>query len=153
MVLEVGSASFVDFYADAEPKLRFAFAARFGAADGSEATAEALAYGWEHWDRIQEMDNPVGYLFRVGASRTRRIRRKTPVLVEVSVGALPDVEPRLPQALASLSEKQRICVTLVSGFGWTHPEVAEVLSVSPTTVETHVRRGLEKLRRKLGGRQ
>ena len=72
---------FTEFCYEVQPKLRHAFAARFGQVDGADATAEALAYAWEHWERVKAMDNPAGYLYRVGASKTRRIRRATPLLV------------------------------------------------------------------------
>jgi hypothetical protein len=29
---------------------------------GRDAAADALAYGWEHWERIKDMKNPIGYL-------------------------------------------------------------------------------------------
>ena len=76
VMLETDPVSFVDFVAVTEPRLRNAFAAKYGITDGSEATAEALAYAWEHWSRVREMDSPVGYLYRVGRSRTRGIRRR-----------------------------------------------------------------------------
>ena len=41
---------------------------------GREAAAEALVYGWEQWDRISEMANPAGYLYRVGRSRDGRMK-------------------------------------------------------------------------------
>ena len=149
-MLEVGSAAFVEFCTEVQPKLRNAFAAKYGITDGAEATAEALAYAWEHWDRLRDMENPVGYLYRVGASKTRRIRRRTPLLAELPPQGLPDVEPGLPNALRGLSEKQRVAVILVAGFSWTHVEVGGLLGVSATTVQNHVERGLEKLRRRLG---
>jgi DNA-directed RNA polymerase specialized sigma24 family protein len=40
---------------------------------------------------------------------------------------------------------------LCHGFAWTHREVAELLGVSPSTVQNHVERGLDKLRACLGG--
>jgi len=49
-----------------------AFVAAYGGERGREATAESLAFAWEHWDRISRMDNAPGYLFRVGQSRTDR---------------------------------------------------------------------------------
>jgi DNA-directed RNA polymerase specialized sigma24 family protein len=149
-MLETGSASFVEFVSDVEPRLKRALAAKYGVMDGSEATAEALAYAWEHWSRVREMENRVGYLYRVGSSKTRRIRRRTPLLVEVPAAGIPDVEPGLPNALRSLSERQRVSVILVTGFGWSHVEVGELLGVSPTTVQNHVQRGIEKLKRRLG---
>ncbi|MEM8708987.1 MAG: hypothetical protein AAGE98_21175 [Actinomycetota bacterium] len=60
------TSTFATFFAEAEPKLRPALIARYGGELGRDATAEALAYGWQHWDRVAAMDNPVGYLYRVG---------------------------------------------------------------------------------------
>jgi DNA-directed RNA polymerase specialized sigma24 family protein len=42
-----------------------------------------------------------------------------------------------------------VVVTLVHGFGLTHREVGELLEVSPSTVQNHLERGLDKLRRLL----
>jgi DNA-directed RNA polymerase specialized sigma24 family protein len=148
-VLEA-TTSFEDFCGVVQPKLRQAFAARYGYADGAEATAEALAFAWEHWDRVRAMDNAAGYLFRVGTSKTRRIRRSTPLLVDVPERGIPYVEPGLPAALASLSKNQRVAVTLVAGFGWKLREVAELRDVSVSTVQNHLERGMKKLRASLG---
>ncbi len=143
--------SFTAFCRDVEPRLRQAFAAKYGDADGAECVAEALAYAWEHWGRVAAMENPAGYLFRVGSSRTRRIRRRTPLLVEPPAEGIPNVEPELPAALSRLPERQRVSVVLVVSFGWPLREVAEFLEVSVSTVRNHVDRGLRKLRSKLGG--
>jgi RNA polymerase sigma factor (sigma-70 family) len=59
---------------------------------------------------------------------------------------MPWVEPGLPRALNGLSEKQRVAVVLVCGFGWQLREVAELFGVKTTTVQNHVDRGLAKLR-------
>jgi RNA polymerase sigma factor (sigma-70 family) len=46
----------------------------------------------------------------------------------------------------ALSEHQRVAVVLAHGFGWTHREIADLLGVSPSTVQNHVERGVSKLR-------
>ena len=56
-------ASFVEFARTAEPRLRHALVARYGADQGREAANDALAFGWRHWERVQGMANPVGYLY------------------------------------------------------------------------------------------
>ena len=137
------------FVARVEPRLKQAFVARFGRSDGVEATSEALAYAWEHWKEVSVMTNPVGYLYRVGRSRTRRIRRRTPTLPAVEPSRMPDVEPQLPAALAALSERQRVVVILVHGLGWKQGEAADVLGLSRTTVQNHLERGIARLRRSL----
>jgi RNA polymerase sigma factor (sigma-70 family) len=144
-----GGESFDAFVSRVEPGLKQAFVARFGRNDGVEAASEAFAYAWEHWDRVSVMENPTGYLYRVGRSRTRRIRRRTPILPAVEASRMPEVEPVLPAALASLSERQRVAVILVHGLGWTQREVADLLGVSRTTLQNHLERGTSRLRRAL----
>jgi RNA polymerase sigma factor (sigma-70 family) len=49
-------------------------------------------------------------------------------------------------ALRKLTERQRIAVVLVHGYGWTLAEVAQLLDIKVTTVQTHLERGLARLR-------
>jgi RNA polymerase sigma factor (sigma-70 family) len=141
-------AGFDEYARDAEPKLRRALVARYGADIGSEATSDALTYGWRHWERVQPMENPTGYLYRVGRNRARRLlARRRPVLFRDLVPERePWVEPALPGALRALSPKQRQAVVLIHAYEWTQVEVAALLGVRPTTVQNHLERGLAKLR-------
>ena len=148
--LETRARAFTEFFGDVEPRLRYALTASLGVDVGGEAAAEALAYGWEHWNRVGRMDNPAGYLYRVGRSRGRRLRRRHSSLPPVGEVSLPWVEVGLPAALAELSERQRVAVILVHSLGWTQSEVGELLGVSQGAVRTHLERGLARLRRKLG---
>ena len=63
---------------------------------------------------------------------------------------MPDVEPGLPKAIGSLSEKQRLAVVLVHAYGWARGEVAAMTGTSVSSVDTHLARGLAKLRSSLG---
>ena len=56
----------------------------------------------------------------------------------------------MPGAMAALSERQRVTVGLVHGYGWTQQDVADLLHLSPGTVKNHLDRGMAKLRRALG---
>lgn len=144
MVLVVEQSGFEAFLEEQEPRLRRALVAAYGVERGREALAEALAYAWEHWDRVAAMEHPVPYLYRVGQSRTRR--RKTRVVFVVPEHSEPWIEPRLAEGLASLSKRQRVAVVLVFGFGWHLREVAEVCGLKVTTVQNHLERGLARLR-------
>jgi RNA polymerase sigma-70 factor (ECF subfamily) len=139
---------FEGFVARIEPRLRRALVALYGSENGRDATAEALAYAWEHWDRVRAMENPAGYLFRVAQSSTRH--RRAPVVFEVPETPEIRVEPLLPGALQSLTENQRLAVVLVHAFGWRAIEVAELIGVKATTVQNHLDRGLRRLRETLG---
>jgi RNA polymerase sigma-70 factor (ECF subfamily) len=142
------TTGFEAFFAVAEPRLRRALVARYGHHRGREATADALAWGFEHWDRLRAMENPAGYLYRVGCTKARGRRR---VLFDAGpTPGDPEVEPGLTAALVRLSANQRTAVVLVKGFGWELHEVAELTGSSVSTVNTHVRRGLAKLRADLG---
>jgi len=142
--------SFADFFVEVEPRLRHALAVSLGSDVGVEAAADALAYGWEHWDRVGRMANPAGYLYRVGRSSGRSMRRIPSELPSVREQSLPWVEVGLPAALESLSERQRVAVVLVHSLGWTQTEVAELLGVTQGAVRTHLERGMKRLRSKLG---
>ena len=152
MVVEVvevenRAEAFGRFVSDAEPRLRRAFTLLRGVEPGRDATAEALAWAWEHWDRVQEMANPVGYLYRVGSSRTRARRTRLPMATPTEQHRF---EPGLVPALERLPERQRTVVVLVHGCGWTHQEVADALGISRPSVGTHVSRAMTRLRREMG---
>lgn len=129
-----------------EPRLRRALVAARGPEAGSDATASALVYAWENWDRVASMESPVGYLYRVGLSSLRQRKRGGHLELATPDSAMPWIEPGLPGAMGRLSERQRAAVVLVHGFGWTLEEGADVLDVSVSTVRNHVRRGMAKLR-------
>jgi DNA-directed RNA polymerase specialized sigma24 family protein len=148
---ETSVDSFTRFAREVEPRIRQALIPLCGVEDAKDATAEALEYGWKNWDRVTEMDNPSGYLYRVARTRVARVRRRKLGFPPVPNGALPWVEPQLPRALAQLSGKQRTVVWLIFGLGWKQSEVAKLLGLSAPTVQTHARRGMDKLRTSLGG--
>lgn len=113
----VGRATAFDGFVRAvEPRLRAALVAACGPEAGRDATAEALAWAWQHWDRVQSLGNPAGYLYRVG--RTRGVtRRRSPVLAREAVYHSPEpADPALAAALAGLTERQRVAVYLVHGL-------------------------------------
>jgi len=55
----------------------------------------------------------------------------------------------LDEALKSLSHVERLCVSLCYGAGLSHAEAAEALNAPLGTVKSHVKRGLDRLRRRL----
>lgn len=149
------AARFDAFVRERGRHLTRALVAAYGPTDGAEAAQSALCYAWEHWDRVEPMSNPSGYLYRVGQTAARNLRRqRRPVghefLHEQAASGEVGFEPGLVDALVSLTEPQRIAVVLVHGHGYRLAEVADVLDVSVSTVRNHLRRGLGKLRASLG---
>lgn len=142
---------FEEFVDREASRLRAGLVAAFGADVGADATAVALAYGWEHWGRIEPMENRVGYLYRVGQNAARRTYRSPVHLPMPTANELPRFEPKLVPALAALSEHQRVAVVLVHGYGWSMADVARLLDVSHSSVRTHISRALERLQNAMGG--
>jgi RNA polymerase sigma factor (sigma-70 family) len=139
------AAAFEAFFRETEPRLRRALVAAYGPDLGRDAASEALTYAWEHWERLSQMANLPGYLYRVGQTRGARSKRQ-PVLHDRPSWPEYQFEPGLPAALAALSERQRLAVVLVHGYGYTLQEVAELTGLRKGSVQTHAARGLARLR-------
>jgi RNA polymerase sigma factor (sigma-70 family) len=145
--------SFEPFVEVEGERLRRALVASYGVDAGSDACAEALAWAWEHWDRVREMANPVGYLFRVGQSATRRQRRwrRRRIVLPAEAGSpdLGELGGRLDEALVALPERQRVVVLLVHGYGHSYAEVAELTGASLASVRNDLHRAMKRLRAQL----
>jgi RNA polymerase sigma-70 factor (ECF subfamily) len=96
------------------------------------------------------MANPVGYLYRVGESRGRRLAlrwRRLEVLAADPLTSDGVVDVDLQRALLRLRPDKRVAVLLVDAHGHSYREAAEILGVPVTTVTNHVHRGRQRLRR------
>lgn len=142
---------FTDFVREVEPRLHVALVALLGTENAREATADALLWAWENWERVETMDNPGGYLYRVARTKARKLFRRPPLLPAAAAPDMPWVEPKLPEAVARLPESQRVVVVMVHALGWKQAEVADFLNMNHGTVQKHAERGLAKLRKSLGG--
>lgn len=140
---------FTAFAQDIEPRLRRALVAGYGVDRGRDAATDALVYAWRKWEKVRNLDNPTGYLYRVGQNIARKQERRPRVGVDPNPGRLPWVEPRLSDALAALTSRQRTAVILHYSFDWTYAEIAEASGLSLSSVRTHADRALAKLRRAL----
>ena len=143
---------FDDFVALHGERLRRALVASYGVDVGSDACAEALAWAWEHRERVAAMTNPVGYLFRVGQSATRRHRRwrrRVALPTEHAASETGEVNAELDAALVALPARQRAVALLVHGYGYSYAEVAEMTGTSLASVRTDLYRAMTRLRAQL----
>ncbi len=137
---------FETFVAEYRTRLRAGLVAAYGPEVGAEVTAEAMAWAWSNWATLQTMSNPVGYLYRVGQSASRRHFRPQGYLPQTAATDLPRFEPGLAPALEELTEPQRVSVVLVHALGWSLQDTADVLDISVSSVRTHIQRAMTKLR-------
>ncbi len=104
---ENAERAFTRFVEETEPRLSHSLAAAYGIEIGTEVTADALTWAWEHWEKVRAMDNPAGYLYRVGQSKARRYHRPRKLFPALPPREVPGVDPELPSALDALSPRQR----------------------------------------------
>lgn len=135
-----------EFLLDIRPRLMRAFLGTVGPNRADDALSVAFEWAFENWDRLSEMENPVGYLYRVGTTRSTPPKAPTELPAPAEVG-LPDFEPRLVPALLRLPQTQRTAVWLIHACGWNYEDAADAMGVGVSTVGTHVSRGLDALRR------
>lgn len=144
---EVGAdVLFEDLVLEVEPALRRALVVALGPERGDEAVAEAWVWAWNHRAQVLQAPHPVPYLYRVGVSRTRMRRKRLPLFPDLADSHAPTVEPGLPRALERLTRRQRVAVVLVHAYGYSLAEVGEILSISRSSVQNHLSRGMQKLR-------
>ncbi len=152
--LDDAHVSFEQFVAAEGERLRRVLIAHYGLEVGPDVAADALAWAWEHWERVAGMANPVGYLYRVGQSSARRHRRwRRPLVLpreEFPESDRPIAEPGLEVALAKLRPRQRVAVLLVHGLDWSYQEAATAMGISVSALRNHIHRGIKRLRRELG---
>jgi RNA polymerase sigma factor (sigma-70 family) len=118
-----------------------------------EIAAETLARALVKWARVQSYCQP--FVIRVATNLALdTVRRRTPRLDPVAPPDAPEdgvlIRLALVAALGRLSHRQRQVLVLRYVIGLDEREVADVLQINPGTVKTHVRRGLQALRRRFG---
>jgi RNA polymerase sigma-70 factor, ECF subfamily len=121
-----------------------------------DAAIEALAKAHSRWDRIGTESWRDLWVLRVAANEAiRRLPRPRDELPRVFEKSDPadDVVIRqtLCAALLALPRRQREVLVLRYLVGLSETEVASLLVMSNGTVKTHVRRGTDRLRARLGG--
>jgi RNA polymerase sigma-70 factor, ECF subfamily len=128
--------------------------------EAEELTQDAFVKVWERWDRVQELEDPVGYLYRTGMNLLRNRRRRVALAVRRAVRMVPppddemrtvDDRDAIVRALGRLTPAQRAALVLVDLVGFTSEEAGKALGVRPSTVRVLAARGRTTLRQQTGG--
>jgi RNA polymerase sigma factor (sigma-70 family) len=125
--------------------------------EAEEIAQDAFLRVWERWDRVAQMDDPEGYLYRTAMNVFRnRFRRAALALKRLGRGSLPDdhleaVERRevLVQALSTLTPRERAAVVLTDVLGFTSEEAGKTLGIKPVTVRVLASRGRGRLQQEV----
>jgi RNA polymerase sigma-70 factor (sigma-E family) len=117
------------------------------------------------FDRIEHLDRAIAYLRSIVLNlardhnrrglvslRHRLPEQRGPASVEDRIVMRED-QREVFEALQSLPNRQRDCLTLRYYLNLSPPDIAATLSLSVNSVKTHLRRGLAALEISLGARQ
>lgn len=128
-----------------------------------DAVQLTMMSAYRYWDRVQQMDPPNGWLFKVAAQRLQDVRqvahRQRMLQDAVRKAGLPaDADPTrvsdqrldLLAAVRKLPPRQQEALALREQFGLPYKDIAEVMGVAPGTVRAHIHQAHQTLRTLLG---
>lgn len=131
------------------PMVRLAFALVSNNAEAEELVQEAFLDVFRLLDGIR---NPEAYLRRAVVSRSRSVLRRRLVRSSVRSERPVDLTPsadELWDVLDRLSDDQRLVVVLRYYAGYRAVEISEMIDQPASTVRSHLRRALVRLRKEL----
>jgi RNA polymerase sigma factor (sigma-70 family) len=128
-------------------------------ADAAELMQDAFLKLWEQWDRIDRIEDPTAYLFRVALNgfrmRARAARRAGLRLIAAERDRDPfdEIELRedVRRLLLDLAPRQRAALLLLDMYGYGSEEAARIMGIRPSTVRALATQGRAVLRRTSGG--
>lgn len=123
-------------------------------AEAADVMQEAFLKVWERWDRIEAIDDPRAYLFRIALNgskmRARAARRASRRMVPIGVVRDPfeDVELRddVRRMLLTLTPRQRAALVLLDLYGYGSEDAARIMGIRPSTVRALATQGRAVLR-------
>ena len=142
--------------------MRLAYRMTRDQALAEDVAAEALARAYSRWNVVRRMEQPDAWVMRVTVNlvidhgrRSKLIRQRLPTLSadhDRPHRFDDDVAVRnaLVAALATLPKRQREAIALRYLAELDENDISRSLQISPSSVRTHVQRGLATLRDRLG---
>ncbi len=110
--------------------------------EAEEIAQEAFLKLWERWDRVRDLDDPGGYLYRTAMNVWRSRGRRTAVALRRAARTFPaddgiaevDARDAVVRALAPLTPRQRAALVLTELLGLTSQEAGTALGIRASTV-------------------
>ena len=157
-----GWARFDDFFMETHEDLfKALYFVTGNRADAEELMQDAFLKLWERWDRIDTIDDPTAYLFRIALNAFRSRHRRAAVGVrklthcdEVGRDAFADAEMRadVRALLIACTPRQRAALLLLDLLGYPSEQAARILGVRPSTVRALATQGRRTIRTTEGAR-
>lgn len=126
-------------------------------AEAEEIAQDAFLKVWERWDRVAQIDDQQGYLYRVAMNLFRNRYRRAALAIRKSVDpelrvdefGVAEVRTAVARGLAKLTPRQRAAVVLVDLIGYGSEEAGQMLGIRAGTVRSLVIKARRTLREEL----
>ena len=137
--------AFEEFFENERPRLfRALLLITHDSTEAEDLMQEAFVRVWERWDRVAQIEDPVGYLFRTAMNLHRSALRRALTAAKRSLRLLPVPDPfdevadrdEALRSLALLTPRQRAAVVVTELLGYSSEEASAILGVRPGTVRT-----------------
>ena len=157
VVEQTDRIAFHDFYSGSRDRVGRALAVTLGDADlAAESVDEAMARAYQRWSSVSRMDNPSGWVYRVGLnlarSRIRKLTRRRRLPSGGAAAEVPEpdmIEPAILRALRELPVDHRSVVVCRLLLGWSEAETAQALGIRPGTAKSRLHRATATLAEQL----
>ncbi len=117
--------------------------------DAADAVQDTILTCWEKIHTLRQIQYFHTWLTRILINKCYDIRKKNKQMTALEVYDEPDKEDNynleFKEALSTLDEKYRIIMTLFYSEGYHIDEIARMLKIPKSTVQTRLQRGREKL--------
>jgi RNA polymerase sigma factor (sigma-70 family) len=125
--------------------------------EAEDLAQDAFLSVYERWDRIREMEDPTGYLYRTAMNAFRSWHRRSALAARRAIGLArsDDTIERIEEqdtvvrALAPLTPRQRAAVVLIDLLGYSSEEAGRMLGIRASTVRTHADRAHRDLKARM----
>jgi RNA polymerase sigma factor (sigma-70 family) len=145
-----------------DASMRLAYRMTRDAALAEDLAAEALARAYSRWNALRKLEKPEAWIMRVTVNLVIDYTRRHKLLTKAMPSLAPLDEPlgrfdehvavraALVTELAALPRRQREAISLRYLAELDEDDISRSLQISPSSVRTHVQRGLATLRERLG---
>ena len=126
-----------------------------------EIVSDTFVWVWMHREMLHEIENPDTYLYVSVKNRCLNALRNRPKIVPIDGIQIPnqqqsdrnpftdmeqkELTEKLYSVIERLPEQQKIVFKMIKENGLTARQVAEILQLSPRTVETHLYKAVKQL--------
>ena len=152
--------SFEDFFRDSHAALYRALTLVTGNRQEAEDVMQvAFIKVFERWDRVSQMENPEGFLYRVAMNEFRSRYRRAKRAIRRALGSTPSDEAFeeaivdrdvVIRALRELVPRQRAALVLTALLEYSSEEAGELLGIDAATVRTLGSRARASMRKTVG---